>query len=151
VRAGAAALVAAVALAGCGSAPSSPSGVSWEGKPLVVRQPELPRDTIVSGKISNKGDEQLRLDANDVRLVTADGSEVESTARFAVGVSHQLYPPREGPREKDPEFLRERLGEVANVKPGATVPLVVAWRLSPGVAAPVKVDLGEAAGSLALP
>ncbi len=146
----AAALGLSLLLVGCGSAPGAPSGVAWEGKPIVVRQPELPRDTIVSGKIVNEGDEPVRLDAADVRLVTAGGDGVESTVRFAVGVSHQLYPPREGPKEKDPEFLRERLGEVANVKPGATVPLVVAWRLRPGEAAPVKVDLG-AAGLLVLP
>jgi hypothetical protein len=144
------AALAAVALAGCGDASSSSSTVAWDGKPIVVRQPELPRDTIVSGKISNKGSEAVRLDANEVRVVGSDGDAVQSDVRFAVGITHQLYPPREGPHENDPEFLRERLGEVANVKPGATVPLVVAWRLAPGQAAPVKVDLGST-GSLALP
>lgn len=137
-------------VAGCGNAPGAPSGVSWEGKPIVVRQPELPRDTIVSGRVVNKGDGAVRLDAADVRLVAPGGGAVESTARFAVGVSHQLYPPRDGPKEKDPEFLRERLGEVATVRPGATVPLVVAWRLEPGAAAPVEVELGDGS-SLALP
>jgi len=146
----AAALGLSLLLVGCGSSPSSPGPVAWEGKPLVVRQPELPRDTIVSGKIVNRGDEELRLDSADVRLVAPSGNAVESTTRFAVGVSHQLYSPREGPKEKDPEFLRERLGEVARVRPGATVPLVVAWRLGPGEAAPVRVDLGDG-GSLALP
>jgi hypothetical protein len=150
VRAALAALVA-VALVGCGDSPTtSSSGIAWEGKPIVVRQPELPRDTIVSGTIANKGDAAVHLDATDVQLVTPDGDAVQSDVRFAVGITHQLYPPREGPKEKDPEFLRERLGEVANVEPGATVPLVVAWRLAPGQAAPVKVDLG-ASGSLALP
>jgi hypothetical protein len=144
------AVLLAVALAGCGESSSSSSTLSWEGTPIVVRQPELPRDTIVSGKIRNKGDKPLRLDATEVRLVTRGGEAVQSTARFNTGVSHQLYPPREGPREKDPEFLRERLGEVANVPAGAVVPLVVSWRLQPGEAAPVTVDLG-AGKSLALP
>jgi hypothetical protein len=148
VRAGAAAVGLALLLAGCGSAPG---GLSWSGQPIVVRQPELPRDTIVSGKIVNKGDSDLQLDAADVRLVTAQGEAVESTARFAVGVSHQLYPPRDGPKEKDPDFLKRRLGEIATVEPGKTVPLVVAWRLAPGEAAPVKVELGGDAGSVALP
>jgi hypothetical protein len=124
--------------------------VAWDGNPIVVRQPELPRDTIVSGKISNKGDDALKLDAAEVRVVGVDGEAVQSTARFSTGVTHQLYPPREGPREKDPDFLRERLGEIATVKPGASVPLVVSWRLQPGEAAPVKVDLGTG-GLLALP
>lgn len=147
----AAALGLLLALAGCGDSPSSSSSiVAWEGKPIVVRQPELPRDTIVSGKISNQGDAALKLDAADVRVVRSDGAAVESGARFAVGVTHSLYPPRDGPREKDPDFLRTRLGEIATVKPGDSVPLVVSWRLQPGEAAPVRVDLG-AAGSLVLP
>lgn len=144
------AALVAVAFAGCGEAGTGASPIAWSGKPIVVRQPELPRDTIVSGKISNEGSDVVRLDATDVHLVTSDGEAVQSDVRFAVGITHQLYPPREGPKEKDPEFLRERLGEVANVEPGATVPLVVAWRLAPGQAAPVKVDLGPT-GSLALP
>jgi hypothetical protein len=142
------ALVAAVALASCGDEPGS--ALSWSEKPLVVRQPELPDDTIVSGRISNDSDHPLKLDAADVRLVDSHNQAVQSTARFSVGVTHQLYPPRDGPHENDPAFLRERLGEIATVKPGASVPLVVSWRLQPGEAAPVKVDLG-ATGSLPLP
>jgi hypothetical protein len=150
VKAAAAALGLLLALGGCGDSSSSSSPVAWDGKPIVVRQPELPRDTIVSGRISNKGDKAVRLDAAEVRLVDGDGAAVQSTARFAVGVTHQLYPPREGPKEGEPEFLRERLGEVATVKPGASVPLVVSWRLQPGEAAPVRVELGGDS-SLALP
>lgn len=144
------ALGALVVLAGCGSSSSSAPPLAWDGTPLVVRQPELPDDTIVSGQIRNASDSALKLDATDVRLVTVDGEAVQSTARFNTGVTHQLYPPREGPKETDPEFLRERLGEVATVAPGKTVPLVVSWRVLPGEAAPVKVDLGTP-GSLALP
>jgi hypothetical protein len=143
------AAVAILLLAGCGDSPGS-SSVAWEGKPLVVKQPELPRDTIVSGKIVNKGSETLRLAAADVRVVSSDGDAVESAVRFAVGVTHGLYPPREGPKEQEPEFLQERLGEVAVVKPGESSPLVVSWRLKPGEAPPVKVELGEDA-SLTLP
>jgi hypothetical protein len=143
------AAAAVLMLAGCGGAPSSAPTVAWDGTPLVVRQPELPDDTIVSGRIRNSSGETLALDATDVRLVTAGGDAVQSTARFNTGVTHQLYPPREGPREKDPTFLRERLGEVATVAPGKTVPLVVSWRVQPGGSQPVKVDLGR--GSLTLP
>jgi hypothetical protein len=147
VIAGAAAL--ALSLGGCGASPGSAAKVSWDGKPLVVRQPELPDDTIVSGRMRNDSGETLKLDTADVRLVDPDGRAVQSTARFSTGVTHQLYPPREGPREKDPAFLRERLGEIATVTPGSSVPLVVSWRVRPGEAAPVRVDLGEA--SLDLP
>jgi hypothetical protein len=141
-------LIAAFA-AGCGSSQSGSATIAWEGEPLVVRQPELPRDTVVSGKISNEGSEALRLAAADVKVVGSDGRAVQSSVRFAVGVTHQLYPPREGPSEKEPDFLQERLGEVANVAPGESTPLVVSWRLAPGQAAPTEVDLGVA--SLDLP
>jgi hypothetical protein len=148
VKAALAAALIAAGLAGCGDSPSS-SSVAWEGKPIVVRQPELPADTIVSGKIVNKGADPVRLEASEVRLVSADGHAVQSSVRFAVGITHQLYPPREGPKEGEPEFLRERLGEVAIVEPGESTPLVVSWRLQPGEAAPTEVDLG--ATSLTLP
>lgn len=136
-----------VALAGCGgggggSSPE-PAEVAWEGKPIVVRQPELPDDTIVSGTIRNSTGRALELDADDVRLLDGDGNEVsEHTARFGTGVTHQLYPPRDTPKEGNPDFLRRRLGEIATVKRGETVPLVVSWRLSPGQAPPVRVELG---------
>lgn len=151
VRRWAAALGTALALApaGCGDKAASGARVSWEDKPLVVRQPELPDDTIVSGRLRNDSLQTLDLDAAEVRLVDGDDRAVQSTARFATGVTHQLYPPREGPREKDPLFLRRRLGEVATVKPGQTVPLVVSWRVQPGQKPPVKVDLGRT--SLELP
>ena len=149
-RAAALAGAAVLLLTGCGGAPGSGSQkVTWVGKPLVVRQPELPDDTIVSGRITNESGEVLKLDSADVRLVTKDGAAVLSTARFSTGVTHQLYPPREGPREKDPAFLRERMGEIATLAPGKSVPLVVSWRVRAGEPAPVEVDLGET--SLALP
>ena len=131
-------------LSGCGGGSSAkPAGVAWEGKPVVVRQPELPDDTIVSGQIRNRTGHVLKLDARDVRLLTRGGHAVQSTARFSTGVTHQLYPPRDAPKEGEPDFLRERLGEVATVKPGEAVPLVVSWRVAHGQPQPVRVDLGD--------
>jgi hypothetical protein len=146
----AALVFAAAAMAGCGSTSSSAPAISWEGKPIVVRQAELPDDTIVSGTLRNGSARTLDLEAADVKVVTAQGAPVQSTARFTTGVTHQLYPPREGPHEKEPAFLRERLGETATVKPGGTTPFVVSWRVSSEEPQPVKVELGEE-GSLPLP
>ena len=143
-------LIAAAALAGCGDGSSGAPAVAWEGKPLVVRQPELPDDTIVSGTIRNASDRTLHLDVRDVRVLTEDGEAVSSAIRFTTGVTHQLYPPRDGPHEDEPSFLRGRLGETATVKPGSTTPLVVSWRVPSGEPEPVKVELGDE-GSLALP
>jgi hypothetical protein len=139
-----------VALAGCGGSQSSPAAVRWDKAPIVVRQPELPDDTIVSGQMRNGSGHTLHLDVADMSVVTADGKAVRSAIRLTTGVTHQLYPPRDGPHEKDPGFLRARLGEIATVAPGRTTPLVVSWRVPAGAPQPVKVDLGEA-GSLSLP
>jgi hypothetical protein len=146
-----AALVAVALLAGCGNASSSDAPtIVWEGKPIVVRQPELPNDTIVSGTLRNQSGHTLQLEAADVEVLTPDGDAVESAARFTTGVTHQLYPPRDGPHEDEPGFLRARLGETAAVAPGATTPFVVSWRVADGGEQPVKVQLGEE-GSLSLP
>ena len=140
---------AALLVAGCGSSGTKP-GVAWKGNPVIVRQPELPDDTIVSGHIRNRTGHVLKLDARSVRIVDAHGHALRSTARFNTGVTHQLYPPRDAPKEGEPSFLRERLGEIASVKPGGSVPLVVSWRVKPGEDSPVKVELGGGV-SLALP
>jgi hypothetical protein len=155
VRAALAALAlgAVLALGGCGddgSGSAKSSVVSWDGKPLVVRQPELPDDTIVSGRIRNKSGKTLSLEAADVTVVAPDGAEVRSTARFQTGVTHSLYPPRETPQEANPRFEAERLGQAATIKPGKTVPLVVSWRVTRDAEPPVRVELGSGA-SLKLP
>jgi hypothetical protein len=137
-----AALAAVVLLVGCGGG-DKPAGVSWQGDPVVVRQPQLPDDTIVSGQIRNSTGHTITLSVDDVRLRDAHGHVVaQHTARFSSGVTHQLYSPRDGPHEPNPAFLRRRLGELASVKAGETVPLVVSWRVRPGQAPPVRVDLG---------
>jgi hypothetical protein len=150
MRLSAAALGGLAVLASCGDSQSSPAAVNWNKPPIVVRQPELPDDTIVSGTIRNASHRTLHLDVRDVRVMTEDGEAVRSAIRFTTGVTHQLYPPREGPHEKEPGFLRERLGESATLAPGATTPLVVSWRVGSGEPQPVKVQLGEE-GSLSLP
>jgi hypothetical protein len=138
-------LAAAAVLAGCGqSDAASAPAVAWDGKPLVVHQAELPDDTIVSGKLRNGSGARLELDAGEVRILDADGHALRSTARFSAAVSHSLYPPGDGPSEAKPLALRKRLGEVATVEPGESVPLVVSWRQSHGEPPPVRVDLGSA-------
>lgn len=143
-------LLAALALSGCGTRGPASAALRWDEPPIVVRQPELPDDTIVSGALRNGSGHTLHLDAGDVRVVTADGAAVESAVRFTTGVTHQLYPPRDAPREGEPNFLRARLGEIATVEPGKTTPLVVSWRAAPSEPQPVRVELGDE-GSLTLP
>ena len=136
------ALLAAAAPAGCGDDSGAP--LAWDGQPLVIRQPELPHDTIVTGRVRNGSGEELRLDSARVRIVDARGRAVRSTATFAAGVTHSLYPPRDAPRE-NPRAERERLGVAATVPAGGSVPFTVAWRTRRGAPAPVRVELGPAA------
>jgi hypothetical protein len=133
----------ALAVAGCGSGDDASRPLAWEGDPVVVRQPELPDDTTVSGRVRNETDGDLELDVADVKVVRADGTPVRSTVTFAEGYSHSLYPPRDAPRET-PREEAERLGRAAMIEPGKTAHLTVAWRVKPGEAAPVRVELGSA-------
>jgi hypothetical protein len=149
MRAPAAALLAALAIAGCGDDGGSAGApkLSWESKPIVVRQPEIPDDVVVSGRLRNAGGEEFRIDAADVRLVDEAGKAVRSTVVFAAGATHPLYPPGESPKER-PRKEQERLGKAATIPPGKSVPLTVAWRQPRGTSAPVRVQLGAAAISL---
>ena len=140
---------AAALVIGCGDGSSSDGGaVAWDGDPVVVRQPELPDDTTVSGKIRNDTDADLALDVADAKVVHEDGTPVRSTVTFAEGYAHSLYPPRDAPKET-PRQEAERLGRAVTIKPGKSGHLTVAWRLKPGEAPPVRVDLGD--DSLVLP
>lgn len=141
-------LAAAAALAGCGSsATGAAPKLAWDGKPIVVRQPQAPDDVIVSGRLSNRGAEEFRIDAAEVRLLDARGQAVRSTVVFAAGATHPLYPPGESPKER-PRAEQERLGKAATIAPGKSVPLTVAWRRPKGTEPPVRVQLGAAAISL---
>ena len=147
-----AALAAAAAIvSGCASADADSGAaapLSWEGDPVVVRQPQLPDDTVVSGRILNGTDKPVALDARSVTIVRADGSPVRATVTFAEGYSHSLYPPRDAPKET-PRQESERLGRAVTIAPGKSAHLTVAWRIPHGSAPPVKIDLGVE--KLALP
>ena len=44
---------------------------------------------------------------------------MRATIRFAAGVTHSLYPPRDAPLE-NPRKQQERLGDAATIEPGGT-------------------------------
>lgn len=141
-----------VALARSGLAdprPAAAGGLAWAGRPALIVPAELPRDRILAGRLRNGTLRELRLDAVRARLVDAHGRRVEGTVSFAAGFVHGLYSPRRTPKEAMPEFERRRLGEIAALRAGETVPLTVSWRSAAGAAPPVRVELGPL--SLALP
>ena len=135
-----------LALAGCGAeASSEPGELVWSGDVKSYTPPELPQDRLVTGTLRNVSGRPLRLDVRDAQLVAADGRPVRGTITFAASFGHGLYSPRRAPAEPDPDFERMRLGQLAQVKAGDTVPVTVSWR----GAAPVALQVG--ATSLELP
>lgn len=140
-RGAAAALIAAAALAGCGGGGDDGPAVAWEGKPNVARHPEIPGDVLVTARVRNESDSELRLDAADVRVIDAAGRPIRAAATFAAGYSHSLYPPRDAPRET-PRAESERLGRAATLAPDETVPLTVAWHRPRGGGRAARIELG---------
>jgi len=138
-----ASLTAALALAtaGCGNNAEDTPKAAWDGPPAVAPHPEIPSDRIATGRIKNEGDGELRLSVTQAQALDAHGTPVRATIRFAAGVTHSLYPPRDGPLE-NPRQQQERLGDAATIEPGATAPLTVAWHAGIADRVPVKVDLG---------
>ena len=120
----------------------TPSALAWDGKPLDI-EPEasLPDDHIVLGKLRNTSLRAAELDVERVRVLDGDGRPLKTSARFLHSFAHGIYSAEMVFRGGPPgDFERRRLGEIATVKPGASVPLTVSWR---GKGAEV-VDLGGA-------
>jgi hypothetical protein len=149
VRRTAAALAAAALLiAGCGGDGDTEPRVAWAGDPQVAAHPDLPDDRLLTARIRNDGDGDLRLDSEDARLLDDRGEEVRATVRFSAGYSHSLYPPRDAPAET-PRQESERLGAAATIPANGTAPLTVAWHAPRGSRPPASLDLGPV--SLRLP
>ena len=141
----AAAVVAAVLLSGGGASAT----LSWEGDKLVFRSGK-PTDRVLTGKIKNTSLEDVTIDTEDIRLLDAQGREVQSTARFLAAFAHGRYPwslRGDDPRDLGPSE-RTMLGEMTKIRPGQVVPLTLSWRVPRGADAPVTVDFGST--SLAL-
>ena len=94
-----AALALAAAGAGCGNDAETAPKAAWDGTPAVAPHPEIPTDRIATGRIRNEGGDELRLSVTQARALDAHGTPVRATIRFAAGVTHALYPPRDGPLE----------------------------------------------------
>lgn len=147
-RAAALFLVACLALAGCGGDEDGAAPLDWKGDPDIVVPPRLPGDRILRGEVTNGSLDRVVVEANDVRVLDADGRRVAASATFLSGYAHSLYPPTRGPTPY-PEAERQRLGQVARIEPGESAPLTVSWHEPKGPRTPVRVDYGN--GSLPIP
>ena len=137
-------VVALAVLPGCGGdAPGSSDGsLAWAGRPQVRTPPELPRDRLLIGRLKNESLREARLDADRARLVDEQGREVTGTVRFTGSFGHGLYSPRRSPAGPEPESERRRLGELAVVRPGETVPVTLSWRLGKAGRHPARLEVG---------
>jgi len=130
------------------TAAPEPVRLGWEGEPRVIRVDGLPRDRILSGRVRNTALRAVDVTVDRIEVVDARGRRVKSSARFLNALTHGLYPPAQ--QVKPPgKFERTRLGEIATLKPGQSLPLTLSWRVAPGGSAPTQVRFGG--GSLALP
>lgn len=144
------ALVALLALAGCGGEDEGAAGdLVWEKDPTVFTPPNLPNDRILSGRVKNDSLRTVEIDAADLRLVDAQGDRLDASAVFLETFAHQLFPPTREPAGGIPESELIRLGVKARMEPGAVVPLTMSWRQGEGVEAPVRIEAGGS--SLPLP
>ena len=145
-RAAAAALLAAVALAGCGSSSGTDGPLAWAGEPVLFTPETLPGDRVLTGVLRNDSLRRVRVDLPDVRVLAADGDPVEATPVFLNTFGKTLWSPGRGP-EQMPETELRRTGRIAFLRPGEEVPFTVAWRAADGE--PAVVDYGP--GSLRVP
>lgn len=122
--------------------------LEWDGKTTLVKVPELPRDRILAGKVRNVSLKPVKVAVNRIQVVDANGRPLKHSARFLSAFAHGLYPPSQKFAEPG-KFERTRLGEIATIKPGQSIPLTLSWRMaSEKGPAPAEVRFGG--GSLPL-
>jgi hypothetical protein len=149
-RAALALVAVALAAAGCGSSEGKRSvALVWKSPPKLYVPPDLPRDRIVRGVIENQSLKKATLKTGDFKLLDADGRRIDGVATFIAGYAHSIYPSFRKPNGSYPEYEQLRLGLLAKLKAGQTVPLTVSWHDPPGRRTPVRIDYGS--GTLTLP
>jgi hypothetical protein len=94
----------------------------------VIKPKTLPRDRILTADVRNDTLKEVELRANrDVKLLDRRGRPVTHTTIFTEGFTRDIYPPRY--LRKVPKQDQLRLGLLAKIKPGESVPITVAWRV----------------------
>jgi hypothetical protein len=120
------------------------NGLSWLRSPTVVAPPGLPHDRILMGRIRNRSSQAVELNADEVRVLDQRRRPLRGTnARYVSSWVHGLYGASGGRDDIGPSEHR-RLGLVRTLQPGASAPVVVAWR---GKGGPLKAAAISAAGT----
>jgi hypothetical protein len=136
-----AAAAVAVALVFAGGAGGDDGVLAWKG-PVRIFDSGIPTDKILYTQVRNASLQEVDLVAKDVRALDADGDEVFSATRFLAAFAHGIFPYSE--RRNAGDFERRRLGEIARLKPGESMPVTLSWRVPKGEKAPVRIDFGPA-------
>jgi hypothetical protein len=141
---------AAFALGGCGGGtPRTDRGdLVWSKQPLLFEAIHLPKDRVLIGTVRNRSSQALNLIANRLTVRDADGHRLRAYAVFTSTYAHGLYGAYQQPNPVPPAELR-RLGHIITLEPHQTAPLTVAYRLTSGTHAPLRVDYGR--GTLSVP
>ena len=144
--AAAAALFVAVAVTATvlltGSSSGDSGKLAWKGE-VQVFDSGVPTDEILYSEIENTSLRDVDLDVEDVKVYGADGKPVRASVRFLAAFAHGIFPWSQKP---DPlgDFERRRMGEIATLKPGQSVPITLSWRVPEGAPRPVRARLGDA-------
>ena len=118
--------------------------LGWDGTPQQTGVPGLPRDRILTGRLTNESLRPAELDVEDVKVLDAAGRQLPSTVRFASAFAHGLFSPESINRYGKPgQAERRRLGEIATVNAGESVPITLSWRLRPDGSRAAAVQLGD--------
>jgi hypothetical protein len=137
-------LLALTAGGGADDRGGAPAAFAWEGEPQAIApeaQAAAREDHIVLGRLRNTSLRTAELDVERVRVLDADGRALKTSVRFLHNFAHGIYSHEMVFRDGTPPSAeRRRLGEIATVRPGASVPFTVSWRGRGAVA----VDLGGA-------
>jgi hypothetical protein len=141
-------LVALLPMSACGDGGETSGALTWKGNPNVIVPTRLPGDRVLRGEVINESSKRVVVQAKDLRVVDGEGRSVEASPVFLSSYLHSLYPPTRRPTPY-PEAERRRLGQVAEIEPGKSVPLTVSWHEPKGPRTPVRIDYGN--GSLPIP
>ena len=119
--------------------------IVWQEQPHVYRNPLLPHDRVLRGVIRNDSVRIIMLNARDLGVRTAGGTNMESATVFAPTFIRGVFPQNRS--DSAPESEQLRVGLRARLEPGMAVPITVSWREHGDRAA--LVDYGS--GSLPVP
>ncbi len=144
----AALLVAVLALLGPASnrgegAPGGAGPLVWKAPPRIHVAPGMPGDRILSGVVRNDSVRLAEVDAAGIRVFSAEGERLRSSAIFLGSFSRGLYAGSRRAQASDIE--RRRTGRLLRIGPGAEQPLTVSWRTRPGAERGARIEYGAGA------